>query len=122
MIRILVLDDEIDVEFIFKVMFEDEIQDKKIEIDFFSNPQDCLNHFINHPELKYDHIFSDINMPQISGIKFVTELRNMNYSGPISFISAYMQEDFKSDIDRLHISHYLSKPLDFSEIRKLLEL
>lgn len=120
--RILIIDDEVDLEFIFNTMLEDFIADKKLHIDFFNNPKECLAYFNQNPEIKYDVIFSDINMPQINGIEFVSELRDMGYQGQISFISAYMQEDYKEEMHRLNIATFYSKPLDFENIIEVLGL
>lgn len=120
--NILVLDDEIDVEFIFKVMLEDDISEEKLHIDFFSKPNECLKFMTGPDAKKYDYIFSDINMPQINGVQFASELRKSGYDGPIAFISAYIKDDYTKDMERLNISQFLGKPLNFPQIRDLLEL
>lgn len=119
--EILVVDDEADVEFIFSVMLEEEILDHKLKIDFFTNPYECLQYVKNHPK-KYDYIFTDINMPQINGIQFVSELRKSGYESPVAFISAYLMEDYERDMEKLNISTFLSKPLNFGQVRNLLNL
>ena len=118
--KILVLDDESDVDFIFSAMLEEEILDKKLHIDFFNNPQECLDYFANNPNVVYDYIFSDINMPQINGIEFATRLRKNGYKAPIAFISAYLMEDYEVDMARLNVTSFLAKPLNFAKVRELL--
>lgn len=120
--RILVLDDEQDVDFIFKVMLEDEIAAGKLQIDFFSNPQECLDDLARRPNNVYDYIFSDINMPQINGVQFSRILRNRGYRGPIAFISAYLVDDYEDDMKLLDINMFFSKPLNFNDIKDLLKL
>lgn len=120
--EILVLDDEIDIEFIFKVMLEDDIAAHKLNIDFFSKPTDCLKYMTGPTAKKYDYIFSDINMPQINGVQFASELRKNGYEGPIAFISAYLKDDYMKDMERLNISQFLGKPLNFPQLRSLLGL
>lgn len=120
--KILVLDDEQDVDFIFKVMLEDEINDGKLQIDFFSNPQECLDQLAHHPTYTYDYIFSDINMPQINGVQFARVLRNRGYKGRIAFISAYLVDDYENDMKILNIENFFSKPLNFNEIKKVLQI
>lgn len=120
--RILVLDDEQDVDFIFKVMLEDEIADGKLQVDFFSNPQECLDDLARRPNDEYDYIFSDINMPQINGVQFSRILRNRGYKGPIAFISAYLVDDYEDDMKLLDINVFFSKPLNFNDIKQLLGL
>lgn len=120
--RILVLDDEQDVDFIFKVMLEDEIADGKLSIDFFSNPQECLDDLARRPDDVYDFILSDINMPQINGVQFARILRNRGYKGRIAFISAYLMDDYEEDMKILNIEHFFSKPLNFNEIKAVLQI
>lgn len=120
--KILVLDDEQDVDFIFRVMLEDEINEGKLQIDFFSNPQVCLDELARNPDRVYDYIFSDINMPQISGVQFARVLRNRGYKGRIAFISAYLVDDYEDDMKILNIEKFFSKPLNFNEIKEVLQI
>jgi CheY-like chemotaxis protein len=120
--KILVLDDELDMDFIFKTMLEDEIEHEQLSVDYFSNPRDCLNALTKTSAPKYDFIFSDINMPQINGVQFVKELRQNGYQGSIAFISAYLKDDYEEAMKQFNVSIFFPKPLNFNEIRDLLEL
>lgn len=117
--KILVLDDELEVDFLFKVMFEDEIDEKKIAIMYFSNPQECVEFVKNNSGETYDYILSDINMPQINGIQFVTKLREIGYQGKVGLMSAYLMDDFKNEMKELNIETFISKPIDFSTLKRL---
>lgn len=117
--KILILDDELEVDFLFKVMFEDEIEEKKITIKYFSNPHECVQFVMNNSSEAYDYILSDINMPQINGIQFITQLRQNGYQGKVGLMSAYLMDDFKNEMKELNIETFITKPIDFHSLRKL---
>lgn len=118
--NLLVVDDEEEVEFIFNMMFEEEVAEGKVKIDFFSNPIQCLELSPNTEMSQYDYILSDINMPHLNGIQFISKIRDNGYSGPAGFISAYSQDQYAEQMKQLSIKDFFSKPLNFHEIKTTL--
>lgn len=120
--KILVVDDEMETDFIFKAIFEKEIKELKLEIVYYSDAKKCLETILEHPEIKYDYLFSDINMPVFSGIQFVRELRNRRYQGQVILISAYSKNEYLNEIEELEISHFIEKPINFKNVKAILNL
>lgn len=85
----------------------------KAEVLGFSNPQDCLE------EAKkgvFDAVFSDIQMPQMSGLEFAGKLQKIRPGVNIIFITAY--DNHAVEAMNLHASGYLMKPVTAKKIEK----
>jgi len=70
---------------------------------------------------KPDLILMDISLPAIDGIKATRELRNRAQKIPIIIVSAYDHEEARDDALRAGVTDYLCKPIDFDELRQLIE-
>lgn len=119
MINILVVDDEQEMDFIFKTMFEDGIEAGLISIDFFSNPVACYEH-LKSGKVKYDYVLTDISMPQMTGVELVKRLRESGYTGRIFFFSAFPRSAYVQDMQALKVEAFIPKPIDFDELKKRL--
>lgn len=119
--KILVLDDELEVDFIFKAMFEDELNTKEIDIDFSANPKNVLDNFLKRHEV-YDYILCDINMPLMNGVQFVRSMRENSYDGRIAFMSAYSKEEYATVMEEYDVNYFIEKPINFHEVKKLLSM
>lgn len=119
--KILVLDDELEVDFIFKAMFEDEINTHEIDIDFSANPKNALDNFLKKHEV-YDYILCDINMPLMNGVQFVRSMRENSYDGRIAFMSAYSKEEYATVMEEYNVNYFIEKPINFREVKKLLSM
>jgi DNA-binding NtrC family response regulator len=109
-----VIDDEVEMEFLYQILLETSIESGLIELKFFSDSREFLN-WIDHsgaPEL----ILCDINMPHLSGIELAKRLRNQNKNMSIFFISGYDSCDFKEYIKDLNIKKFITKPIDYDSL------
>ena len=85
----------------------------KAEVLGFLNPNDCLE------EAKrgmFDAVFSDIQMPQMSGLAFAEKLQKIRPDVNIIFITAY--DNHAVEAMNLHASGYLMKPVTAKKDRK----
>lgn len=122
--KILVVDDEKDVQLLFQQRFRKEIRKEVIEFVFAFSGEQALEKLSS-----MDHeavlILSDINMPGMSGLELLEKIRQ-NYDNPppvVMMISAYGDEQNRSTAARLGANEFLTKPLDFSILKeKLLNL
>jgi len=69
--KFLVVDDERDVEMLFKQKFRKEIRSGLIELEFAFSGQDALDRLQNTQPPDVMYIFSDINMPGMSGLEML---------------------------------------------------
>src|ERR1700733_2662460 len=91
MAKILVADDETDLEVLIKQKFRQKIRERKYEFIFAINGRDALEKIQQHPDV--DMLLCDINMPEMDGL---TLLSRLNISNPLIksvMVSAYGDMD-----------------------------
>ena len=72
MAKILVVDDETDLEVLIKQKFRKKIRAQEYEFLFAINGKDALEKIVENPEV--DIVLSDINMPEMDGLTLLSEL------------------------------------------------
>ena len=119
MTKILVVDDEPDLEMLIKQKFRQKIREQKYEFYFAINGQDALDKIQQNPEM--DIVLSDINMPEMDGL---TLLSHLNESSPLIksvIVSAY------GDMDNIRIAmnrgayDFITKPINFEDLSVTIE-
>lgn len=119
--KIILVDDENAMEFIYFCQLEDYLNQYNIEFKYFDSAQAFLD-YSNSDDFSSDStiVFSDINMPGMDGIS-MTEILRKNFPELIIYLSsAYDQKDNEERIQKCHISGYLQKPVDFSHIERII--
>lgn len=117
--KILVVDDERDIQILFEQRFRKEIRDKVMEFAFAFSGEEalvCLE--------KYQHeavlILSDINMPGMSGLDLLDKIKQKSRTPPpvVMMITAYGDaENYKRAIE-LGADDFLTKPVDFTALKE----
>jgi len=116
--KILVVDDEPDVEALMKQAFRRQIRDSVYEMIFATDGEDALEKLRQHPDV--DVVLSDINMPRMDGLTFLGRVGEVNPLVKVIIISAY------SDIPNIRTAmnrgayDFLVKPLDFQDLEATL--
>ena len=118
--KILVVDDETDLEVLIKQKFRKKIREKEYEFLFAINGVDALEKLLNDPEV--DIVLSDINMPEMDGLEFVERLQGADVdSGNVKVLLTTGLPDFVVDLERYPlIVGLLTKPFNLSFIRTTL--
>ncbi len=80
--------------------------------------QEGLELFQKHKE-DIDVVLSDINMPKMTGIEMVKEIRKIDSKVPVMFATAYSDNEYLADAIKLRVYDYIIKPID---IRHLLTI
>ena len=119
MTKILVADDEADLEMLIKQKFRQKIREQQYEFIFAINGNDALQKIQQHPDI--DILLSDINMPEMDGL---TLLSKLNESSPLIksvIISAY------GDMDNIRMAmnrgafDFITKPINFEDLSLTME-
>ena len=119
MSKILVVDDEVDLEILIKQRFRQKIRDQQYEFLFAVNGKDALAKIVENPNV--DIILTDINMPEMDGL---TLLSHLNVQYPLIksvIISAY------GDTDNIRMAmnrgafDFITKPIDFDDLSLTIE-
>lgn len=115
--KFLVVDDEQDVEMLFRQKFRKEIRNGDIELEFaFSGNQalELLNS-TEPPDVVY--VFSDINMPGMTGLELLNTIKSVHPHIHVSMISAYGDdENYKKAIES-GAKEFFTKPIDFESLK-----
>ncbi|MBT9393980.1 response regulator [Hymenobacter sp. NST-14] len=126
--KILVVDDEADVRALFEQRFRREIRSGVFSFSFAYSGEEALEYLHAHAS-EVVLILSDINMPGMSGLELLRQIRQ-EYDAPpppappqVMMITAYGDETSRQQALELGANDFLTKPVDFSALKeKLLHL
>lgn len=117
MMKILVVDDEKDVEMLFKQKFRKEIRANQIELIFAFSGRDALEILGNTEPPDVMYIFSDINMPGMSGLELLDQVKAKYPTIKVSMISAYGDNDNYDKAIASGAKEFFTKPIDFNSLK-----
>jgi len=120
--KILVVDDEKDVQVLFEQRFRKEMKSGEMQFVFaFSGEKELgyLNEFDHEAVL----ILSDINMPGMSGLELLRHIKEKHHEPPpvVMMITAYGDAENYNTAMRLGADDFLTKPLDFTTLKEKLK-
>jgi CheY-like chemotaxis protein len=120
--KILVVDDEADVQPLFLQRFRKEIKNHEIEFDFALSGEDALE-YLHEKHNEVVLILSDINMPGMSGIELLGKIRNEYKTPPplVMMVTAYGDEQNYQQAMQYGANDFLTKPLDFALLKDKLK-
>ncbi len=126
--KILVVDDEPDVRILFEQRFRREIRSGEFEFSFAYSGEEALTYLHDHHS-EVVLILSDINMPGMSGLELLRQVRQQ-YPAPvpppapvIMMLTAYGDQETHDQALALGANDFLTKPVDFAALKaKLLRL
>ncbi|WP_295666849.1 adenylate/guanylate cyclase domain-containing response regulator [uncultured Mucilaginibacter sp.] len=119
MAKILVVDDEADLELLIKQKFRRKIRENVYEFVFAQNGEEALQRIAEHPDL--DIILSDINMPVMDGLVLLSKLPDANPIVRAVMVSAY------GDMHNIRMAtnggafDFVCKPVDFEDLDLTME-
>jgi class 3 adenylate cyclase/CheY-like chemotaxis protein len=114
MSKILVVDDEVDLEFLVKQKFRGQIREHQYEFVFAINGNDALEKLKQHPEI--DVVLTDINMPEMDGLTLLGKLKDLYPVIKTVIISAYGDmENIRAAMNRGAFD-FICKPVNFEDL------
>jgi len=121
--KILVVDDEQDVKTLFEQRFRKEIKSGEVEFIFSFSGEDALVQ-LNRWEHEAMLILSDINMPGMSGLQLLENVKKKYMKPPpvVMMITAYGDSENHKIAQELGADDFLTKPLDFVMLKEKLNL
>jgi two-component system chemotaxis response regulator CheY len=116
--KILVVDDEQDVQFLFEQRFRKEIKSGEMNFIFAFSGEEALI-YLNGHEHEAVLILSDINMPGMSGLDLLKTIKQINSQPPpiVMMITAYGDVENFNMAKQLGADDFLTKPLDFTLLK-----
>jgi class 3 adenylate cyclase/FixJ family two-component response regulator len=119
MTKILVADDEADLEMLIKQKFRQKIREQQYEFVFAVNGNDALIKLQQHPDV--DIVLSDINMPEMDGLTLLSRLSESNPLIKAVIVSAY------GDMENIRVAmnrgafDFITKPINFEDLSLTME-
>jgi len=118
--KLLVVDDESDVQFLFQQKFRKEIKSGQMQIRYALNGISALE-LIESIEDKTNYlILTDINMPEMGGIELLKEIKIRYPELKVFMITAYGDEQNFNMAKKLGADDYFTKPLQFDLLKSKL--
>ena len=117
-ILVLVVDDEPDVEALFRQQFRRDLRAQRFVMDFASSAPDALARIAATIEQSLILILSDINMPGMTGLEMLPKVKEIRPEVPVIMITAYGDPDTRRKALEGGASGLLTKPIDFTVLRE----
>jgi CheY-like chemotaxis protein len=114
---ILVVDDEPDVELLFRQQFRRDIRAGRFTMEFALSAAMALQRITSSGDESLILILSDINMPGMSGLELLPKARDIRPDVPIIMITAYGDAETKRQALENGAEALLTKPIDFGTLR-----
>ena len=117
--HILVVDDEPDVESMFRQKFRKEIKANDIGFHFALSAADALA-YLGEPSARTEAtlILSDINMPGMNGLELLRVIKEKYPSLPVFMVTAYGDKQSQQTAESYGASGFINKPVDFTQLKQ----
>jgi CheY-like chemotaxis protein len=118
---ILVVDDEPDVEVLFRQQFRHDLRTGRFTMEFAQSADSALQLISDSAAASLILILSDINMPGMSGLELLPKVKAARPDVPIIMITAYGDAETKRKALEGGAEALLTKPIDFAMLRDEIE-
>jgi CheY-like chemotaxis protein len=116
-VMVLVVDDEPDVEALFRQHFRRDLRARRFEMDFALSAADALARVGSSLQASLMLILSDINMPGMTGLEMLPKVKALRPDVPVIMITAYGDAETKRKALEGGAEGLLTKPIDFELLR-----
>ncbi|MBD9450374.1 MULTISPECIES: response regulator [unclassified Rhizobium] len=119
---ILVVDDEPDIELLFKQQFRHDLRAGRFLMEFARSAASALERIANAADVTLILILSDVNMPGMSGLELLPKARSLRPDVPVIMITAYGDPETKRRAIQDGAEALLTKPIDFAVLREEIDM
>jgi CheY-like chemotaxis protein len=117
-ILVLVVDDEPDVEALFRQQFRRDLRSQRFVMDFANSAADALSRVTSSIGQSLILILSDINMPGMTGLEMLPKVKEIRPDVPVIMITAYGDAATRRQVLESGATGLLTKPIDFTLLRE----
>jgi len=117
-VYILVVDDEPDVEALFRQQFRRDLRAGRFQMEFAPSAPVAIERAAELREPSLVLILSDINMPGMSGLEMLPQVRAKRPDVPVIMITAYGDTETRRTAIERGAEGLLTKPIDFAQLRQ----
>jgi CheY-like chemotaxis protein len=121
-VYILVVDDEVDVEALFRQQFRRDLRSGRFKMEFATSAPMALKRADEIRDASLILILSDINMPGMSGLEMLPVVRARRPDVPVIMITAYGDPDTRRRAIERGAVGLLPKPIDFALVRHEIDM
>lgn len=118
---ILVVDDEADMESLFRQQFRRDLRSGRFEVEFATSAPRALELIEAPAGRDIVLLFSDINMPGMSGLELLPRVRATRPDVPVVMVTAYADPETRRRALAAGAEGFLPKPIDFAALRAEVE-
>jgi len=123
MTKIMIVDDEQDVELLFRQKFRKEIKSGEFDFHFAFNGEDAMNYLRTLNPFDLVLVLSDINMPGMTGLELLRLIRTQFPTLRVMMVTAYGDDNNYNKAMEIGASDFITKPVDFVLLKeKILKL
>ncbi|MFZ0390115.1 MAG: response regulator [Calditrichia bacterium] len=115
--KVVVVDDEKDVQILFEQKFRREKRKGMIDFQFLFSGEEALEYLRNTDISGIHLILSDINMPGMNGLELLKTIRDEFASIKVIIITAYGNDNYYQKAMEYGADGFITKPLDFEELK-----
>ena len=121
-VLVLVVDDEPDVEALFRQQFRRDLRAQRFVMDFAISANDALARIAGTIEQSLILILSDINMPGMTGLEMLPRVKELRPDVPVIKITAYGDPETRRKAIEGGAEGLLTKPIDFALLREEIDM
>jgi len=115
--KFLIVDDEKDVEILFRQKLRKEVREGLFELEFAFSGKQALEFLRSHQPPEVMYIFSDINMPGMTGLELLDKVKAEFPRIQVSMISAYGDSENHDRAMSSGAKEFFTKPVDFDSLK-----
>jgi two-component system response regulator (stage 0 sporulation protein F) len=118
MTKILIVDDERDIETLFRQKFRKEVRSGDLELAFAFSGDEALRILSEDEPPEVVYVFSDINMPGMTGLELLKKVKDRFPTINVSMISAYGDTENYQKAMSSGAKEFFTKPIDFDSLKR----
>ncbi|MEO8150105.1 MAG: response regulator [Bacteroidia bacterium] len=118
MIKILIVDDEHDVELLFTQRYRKELRSHEFEFHFAFSGEEGLEYMRTLEPFDVVLVLSDINMPGMSGLELLKQIKLVHPDLKVMMITAYGDQKNYDEAIKLGANDFITKPVDFELLKE----
>lgn len=119
---ILVVDDEPDLELLFRQQFRRDLRAGRFVMEFAQTAPAALERIADAADVTLILILSDVNMPGMNGLEMLPKAKSVRPDVPVIMITAYGDPDTRQRALEGGAEALLTKPIDFDALRKEIDM
>lgn len=120
LLKVIFVDDELDLLKLFELRFSKELADLPIVAVTTGSAKQCISLVEQLDPAESVLIITDINMPEVTGLQLLSTLKNSHPHVKVYICTAFDRPELRVEAARLRADHFFVKPLNFQELRTVI--